>query len=274
MVTMSRGQEQSNALDAAPGSVPFVDMLHWPFETALRWQASQGGFEDAVSTFTGRGSSFGLIANTDGSWGLLHPSRGVSTMSVDAEGRILSLDGTGSTRAYDLTRVEYHTLDKATVALAFSDRPLGEFSGRGEVTDFVAGVQFSGDYGAPVRRGRDVFGGLLAYGVWWRTGANSATQFGFDRDITIDGEVIPAGFYTLSSFPEADGGTLIINRRTGQGGQSYDEAEDQARITMRRDSLDEHVEVFEIRVVPDDANGGRIELRWDNVVYWVPFTAG
>ncbi|MGY8799476.1 MAG: hypothetical protein ACKVG4_11925 [Longimicrobiales bacterium] len=45
MVTMSRGQEQSNALDAAPGSVPFVDMLHWPFETALRWQASQGGFD-------------------------------------------------------------------------------------------------------------------------------------------------------------------------------------------------------------------------------------
>ncbi|MDG2239633.1 MAG: DUF2911 domain-containing protein [Longimicrobiales bacterium] len=86
--------------------------------------------------------------------------------------------------------------------------------------------------------------GLLAYGVWWRTGANSATQFGFDRDITIDGEVIPVGFYTLSSFPEADGGTLIINRRTGQGGQSYDEAENQAGITMRRDSLDEHVEVF------------------------------
>ena len=27
-VTMSRGQEQSNAFDAAPGSVPFVDMLH------------------------------------------------------------------------------------------------------------------------------------------------------------------------------------------------------------------------------------------------------
>ena len=27
-VTMSRGQEQSNAFDAAPGSVTFVDMLH------------------------------------------------------------------------------------------------------------------------------------------------------------------------------------------------------------------------------------------------------
>ena len=272
MVTVSRGQEQSSAFEAAPGSVPFVDMLHWPFETALRWQVSQGGFSEAVSTFSGRGSSFGLIANADGSWGLRHPSRGVSTMSVDAQGRILTLDGTGSTRAYDLTRVEYDALDKAAMAAAFGDRPLGELSGRGEITDFVAGVQFSGDHGAPVRRGRTIFGGLLAYGVWWRTGANAATQFGFDRDITIDGEVIPAGSYTLSSFPEADGGTLIINRRTGQGGQSYDEAEDQARVRLRRDQLDAHVEVFEIRVVPDGANGGRIELRWDDTVYWVPFT--
>jgi DUF2911 family protein len=274
MVTTSRGQEQTNDFEAAPGSVPFVDMLHWPFETALRWQASQGAFADAVATFTGRGMSFGLISNEDGSWGLRHPSRGVSTMSVDEMGRILTLDGTGSTRAYDLTRVEYGSLDQAALGAAFGDRPLGELSGRGEVTDFVAGIQFSGDYGAPVRRGRTIFGGLLAYGVWWRTGANSATQFGFDRDITIDGEVIPAALYTLTSIPEADGGTLIINRRTGQGGQSYDEAEDQARVTLRRDQLDETVEVFEIRVVPAGRDGGRIELRWDDVVYWVPFTAG
>ena len=114
---------------------------------------------------------------------------------------------------------------------------------------------------------------LLAYDVWWRTGANAATQFGFDQDIVIDGVTVPAGFYTLSSIPQEDGGTLIINRRTGQGGQSYDEAEDQARVEMRRDQLDETVEVFEIRVVPD-GDGGRIELRWDDVVYWVPFTVG
>jgi hypothetical protein len=107
--------------------------------------------------------------------------------------------------------------------------------------------------------------------VWWRTGANNATQFSFDGDITIDGVVIPAGDYSLTSIPDADGGTLIISRRTGQGGQSYDEAEDQARVRLRRDALDETVEVFEIRVVAAD-DGGRIELRWDDVVYWVPFT--
>jgi hypothetical protein len=273
MVTLRRGEESSREFTGAPGSVPFVDMLHWPFEMALRWQMSQGGLGDAVPTFTGRGSSFGLIDNGDGTWGLRHPSRGVSTMELDDDGRILWLDGTGSTRAYNLKRVDFGSLDMMAMGQAFADRPLGALSGRGQIDDHVAGVSFTGDYGAPVRRGRTIFGGLLAYGRWWRTGANAATQLSFDRDIVIDGEVVPAGDYSLSSIPEEDGGVLIINTRTGQGGQSYDPDLDQARVRMRRSMLDEKVEVFEIRVVEADG-GGRIELRWDDVVYWVPFTAG
>ncbi|MDA0311897.1 MAG: DUF2911 domain-containing protein [Gemmatimonadetes bacterium] len=271
MVTTQGGEEQRRDFDAPTGSVPFVDILHWPFEAALRWQVRQGSIGDAVSTFSGRGMSFALTQNGSGSWGLRHPSRGVSTVQLDEEGRILALDGTGSTRAYDLTRHAWDELDMPAMGTAFADRPLGDLSGRGLIRAEIAGIAFAGDYGAPQKRGRTIFGELLTYGVWWRTGANNATQFSFDGDITIDGVVIPAGDYSLTSIPDADGGTLIISRRTGQGGQSYDEAEDQARVRLRRDALDETVEVFEIRVVAAD-DGGRIELRWDDVVYWVPFT--
>ena len=267
------GETEQRAIDAPAGSVPFVDMLHWPFETALRWQAEQGGFRDEIPTFTGRGMRFGLSRNDDGGWSLRHPSRGPSTMQVDSAGRILTLDGTGSTRAYQLMRTEWDALDREALGRTFADRPLGELSGRGEIDTRVAGVQFTGDYGTPVRRGRDIFGGLLAYGVRWRTGANRATHLAFDRDLLIDGQTVPAGEYTLFTIPEQDGGTLVINRQTGQTGTSYDEAQDQARVQLRRDSLDETVETFQIRVVPADV-GGRIELRWDDTVYWVPFTAG
>ncbi len=270
LVTTQGGEERARDVDPEPGAVPFIDILHWPFEASMRWQMDElGSLQAEVPVFTGR--PFPLIRNDDGSWGLRHPSRGVSTMQVDEMGRITMLDGTGSTRAYDLTRVPYDQLDKATMASTFGDRPLGELSGRGQIDDVVGGIRFTGDYGTPQKRGRDIFGGLLAYGVWWRTGANAATQFSFDGDIVIDGEVIPAGDYSLSSIPEEDGGTLIINRQTGQGGQSYDESMDQARVRMRRDMLDETVEGFEIRAVSTD-EGGRIELRWDDTVYWVPFT--
>lgn len=275
LVVVQNGEERRTEVDPPAGSVPFVDMLHWPFEAALRHQAATGGFDEAVTVFSGRGMQFALSQNADGSYALQHPSRGPSTVQLDESGRILALDGTGSTRAYDLRRVAYDDLDPAALGATFADRPLGELSGRGLIDDTVAGVHFTGDYGAPVRRGRTIFGELLAYGTWWRTGANAATQFSFDGDIEIDGEVVPAGDYSLSSIPEEDGGTLIINRRTGQGGQSYDEAEDQARVQLRRDRLDERVEVFEIRVVEDPTGeaDGRIEIRWDDTVYWVPFVA-
>jgi hypothetical protein len=274
LIVTQGGDERRVEFDAEPGSVPFIDMLHWPFEAALRWQVRQGGFQGGVRTFSGRGMTFPVTVTDEGTYTIEHPSRGPSTAEIDDEGRILALDGTGSTRAYDLTREDWDELDRAALGATFADRPLGELSGRGEIDDEVAGVHFTGHYGTPVRRGRDIFGGLLAYGVWWRTGANQATHFSLDGDIEIDGEVVPAGDYTLSSIPEEAGGTLIINRQTGQGGQSYDETQDQARVELRRDRLDEPVEVLEIRVV-DDPSGeadGRIELRWDDTVYWVPFT--
>ncbi len=271
LVTRRNGEEERNAFDDVAGAVPFVDMLHWPFEAALRWQTLHGGLTDGVPTFTGRQMRFGLSQNDDGSWVLRHPSRGPSTMTLDDQGRILTLDGTGSTRAYQLTRMDGHTLDPAAMGAAFADRPLGALSGRGQLEATVAGVQFTGHYGTPRKRGRTIFGQLLAYDTWWRTGANQATHFSIDKPITIDGTVIPAGDYTLSSIPQEDGGTLIINTMTGQGGQRYDESMDQARVTLRRDILEETVEVFEIRVVPTDG-GGRIELRWDDTTYWVPFS--
>ena len=168
----------------------------------------------------------------------------------------------------------FETIDQDGFQTAFADRPLGELSGRGEIATDVAGVNFTGDYGTPVRRGRDIFGRLVAYGERWRTGANRATHLSFDGDIVIDGTTVPAGDYTLYSIPEIDGGTLIINGRTGQTGTSYTPEDDVARVPMRRDELDENVEVFQIRVVENEAgDGGRIELRWAETVYFVPFTA-
>ena len=258
--------------DPELGAVPFVDFLHWPFEYAFRRQAEAGTLGEAVETLSG---TFEVVANDDGSYQLIHPSRGPSTVEIADDGRILALDGTGSTRAYDLRRMGGDELDREAIGMAFGDRPIGELSGRGEIATTVAGVSFTGDYGTPQRRGRDIFGALVAYGDRWRTGANRATHLSFDGDLVIDGTTVPAGDYTLYSIPEADGGTLIINRRTGQTGTSYDEEMDEARVELRREALDENVEVFEIRVVENDAgDGGRIELRWAETVYFVPFTAG
>jgi hypothetical protein len=276
LVTVAAGEQAYSTrvrpFEAAAGAVPFVDFLHWPFEFAFRRAAAAGTLGEAVPTLSG---VFEMEANDDGTWALIHPSRGPSTVAVSDDGRILALDGTGSTLAYDLRRMGYEELDRQALGAAFADRPMGELSGRGEIATTVGGVNFTGDFGTPQRRGRDIFGSLVAYGERWRTGANRATHLSFDGAIVIDGTTIPAGDYTLYSIPEADGGTLIINRRTGQTGTSYDEEMDEARVELRREALDESVEVFDIRVVGNDGgDGGRLEIRWAETVYFVPFTVG
>ena len=61
---------------------------------------------------------------------------------------------------------------------------------------------------------RKMLGGHEPYGQVWRTGANEATTFVTDTDLTVNGKDIPAGSYTIFTIPNADKWTLIINKKT------------------------------------------------------------
>ncbi len=62
---------------------------------------------------------------------------------------------------------------------------------------------------------------LVPWGALWRTGANRATHFTTDRTLQLRDLTVPAGTYTLYTIPEPDGGPLIVNRQTGEGGTTY-----------------------------------------------------
>ena len=44
------------------------------------------------------------------------------------------------------------------------------------------------NYGSPSVKGRAIWGELVPYGKVWRTGANKATTFETDADITVEGQ--------------------------------------------------------------------------------------
>jgi len=82
---------------------------------------------------------------------------------------------------------------------------------------------------------------------------------------------VPAGEYTLFTIPEQDGGTLIINKQTGQNGRSYDESRDLGRVPMEIATTDEMVEAFTISV-EETEEGGELNLAWGNTVFKADFT--
>src|SRR5215831_15053250 len=87
-------------------------------------------------------------------------------------------------------------------------------------------------YSSPRAKGRKIYGGLVPYGQPWRTGANEATTFVNDVDVTIGGKTVPAGNYTMFTVPEQNKWSLIISKKTGEWGIPYPEGDDLMRADM------------------------------------------
>jgi hypothetical protein len=87
-------------------------------------------------------------------------------------------------------------------------------------------------YGRPQVNDRTIFGGLVPYGEVWRTGANEATTFSVSSDVTIAGEPLSAGTYSLYTIPGPDTWTIIFNNTANQWGTNYDESKDALRVEV------------------------------------------
>jgi hypothetical protein len=82
----------------------------------------------------------------------------------------------------------------------------------GSVFQRVANTDIEVVYDRPVARGRDLFGGIVAFDEIWNPGANDATAVSFSRDVTINGEPLAAGKYSIWAIPRTGDWTLIFSR--------------------------------------------------------------
>lgn len=257
-----------------PGVLPFIDMVHWPFELAFNHAAAAG--QDTVNQLllTGRRLSNFIIAGLRAdSMTIRHPSRGVMGVRVDEKGNLLFLDAGLTTRKLKVYRVASVDINAIGENFAVNDQngnPFGQLSIAEETEFSFKGVNFRVEYGSPQKRGRELFGNIVPWGERWRTGANRATHFFTSTDLKIGDLEVPAGEYTLFTIPEADGGTLIINKQTGQNGRTYDEARDLGRVPMQLSKKDDVTEAFTI-TVEETESGGKLNLIWGQTVFSVDF---
>jgi len=126
------------------------------------------------------------------------------------------------------------------------------------------------DYSRPSVRARKIMGGLVPYDKVWRTGANAATTLKTDAALDIGGATVPAGTYTIYSWPGEKAWKLIINKQTGQWGTQYDEKQDLARVDLKVESLPAPVEMFTMTLTAAGANAGTLTLEWETTKLSVP----
>jgi hypothetical protein len=128
---------------------------------------------------------------------------------------------------------------------------------------FSDGKSIQVAYSSPRAKGRKIYGGLVPYGQVWRTGANEATTFVNDVDVTIGGNTIPAGNYTLFTIPDQNKWTLIISKKTGEWGIPYPEGNDLLRTDMSVSKTSGPVENFTISF-HEMGNGCHMYVDWEN----------
>ena len=130
------------------------------------------------------------------------------------------------------------------------------------------------DYSAPSMRERKIFGGLVPYDHWWRTGANAATTLKTDINLRIGTLGVPAGTYTLYTIPEKSGWTLIVNKQTGQSGTQYDETQDLGRVKMTEGVMPSSpIETFQIKFESTKDLKSELHLLWETTNVYVGVTA-
>lgn len=269
------GETETRRYAVEAGLLPFIDMVHWPYELALR-RAAEADADSLTQPLLAGRSAMPFVIRRVGpeAMTITHPFRGTMEVEVDEAGRLVMLDAGATTRKLVVTRVPVVDVDGLSERFATLDmegQNFGPLSSRGETQAEIDGALLSVDYGVPMKRGRVIFGELVPYGERWRTGANRATHFTTDRTIRLRDLVVPAGTYTLYTIPESGGGTLIVNRQTGQGGTSYDASQDLGRVALDVAGLDETVEAFTI-AIDDTPGGGLLRLQWDQTEYTAPFT--
>lgn len=129
-----------------------------------------------------------------------------------------------------------------------------------QVTQNVSGTKITIDYSRPSKKGRNVFGGLEAYGAVWRTGANESTWIEVSKDVKVEGQELKAGKYGLFTIPGEDEWEIIFNKKwDGWGAYEYNKSDDVLRVKVKSQTTDEVVELFTI----DISKKGDVSLAWD-----------
>jgi len=145
-------------------------------------------------------------------------------------------------------------------------------------------------YSRPYERGRDnIFGSeesgaLVPYGQVWRTGANEATEITVTGDVTVAGQPLPAGTYSVFTTPGPETWQVHFNSALGLDGTgtfadgkftpaNLDET-NFLTVTVPATTLPEDEKVDQLTISFEDTEAGTdMVLRWIRTAVRVPIAA-
>jgi len=138
-------------------------------------------------------------------------------------------------------------------------------SQHGTVSQRIGDTTITVDYNRPVARGRQLFGALVPYDKVWCPGADDCTTIELSTDITIEGQALKAGTYSLWALPGAEKWSMIVNRAHPIFHTRYPPDQDVMRlpVTPRTGT---HMETLAFYFPVVDGKHAELVLHWGTVV--------
>lgn len=124
------------------------------------------------------------------------------------------------------------------------------------------GVTIAIDYSQPSVKGRTIGKEIATFGEVWRTGANEATTFEVNKEVSIAGKKLPAGKYGLYTIPGEKEWTIILNKKSDLwGADGYSKDNDALRVV----STPGKTKAFTEKMTFAINEAGVVSLMWGDV---------
>jgi len=153
---------------------------------------------------------------------------------------------------------------------AQQEAPKVKPSQHGSVSQRIADTTITLEYNRPVARGRELFGKLVPYGRVWCPGADDCTTIELSTKVTVEGQELPAGKYSVWAEPGPEKWIFIFNKQANVFHTRYPAGQDALRleVTPRTGS---HMETLAFYFPAVDGHKGELALHWGTVVVPIRF---
>ncbi|WP_341221944.1 DUF2911 domain-containing protein [Polaribacter atrinae] len=134
-----------------------------------------------------------------------------------------------------------------------------------KIEQIVGLTDITVEYSRPGVKGRTIFGDLVPFNEVWRTGANANTRITFSTDVTIDGNKIEKGSYTIFSIPTEKSWDIVIYEETKNGTpKKLDETKIVAKVNVATQNIPMVIETFTISFDDMTTNAAVLGIMWEN----------
>ena len=162
----------------------------------------------------------------------------------------------------------------ATVAPARADLVLPAPSPGASTKQTIGLTDLTVTYSRPGVKNRVIWGGLVPYDKPWRTGANAATTLTTSGEISVGGQKLAAGTWSVFTIPGRNEWTFCFTTQKNPFGDSlaFDAKQVVARVQAKPQSGQPYEEWMKLGFENMTTQSAELALRWEKLRVAVPIT--